>query len=159
MDIAYLNKTWFLRGMHNGKHIYRFEHPTFGISKVLLPNTDLTSTNSRDGILFLPTADQLFMDGGDAMVDDEQGREEGEPSSRKTSELGEFDFIPYNASGSVSAIIKAHEHIGMLQKWCKKQDEVIKSSPRQSMSSRSKTLLQVTKQPKAASPTKPWSRR
>ncbi|CAA7036421.1 unnamed protein product [Microthlaspi erraticum] len=25
-----------------------------------------------------------------------------------------------------SAIIKAHEHIGMLQRWCKKQDEVIK---------------------------------
>ncbi|CAA7059701.1 unnamed protein product [Microthlaspi erraticum] len=78
MDLAYLNKTWFLRGMHDGKHIYRFEHPTFGISKVLLPNVELTNTNTREGILFLPTADQLFMDGGDATVEEEQGREEGE---------------------------------------------------------------------------------
>ncbi|CAA7019508.1 unnamed protein product [Microthlaspi erraticum] len=55
-------------GMHEGRHIYRFEHPSFGISKILLPNPDLTNTNSRDGILFLPSADQLFMDGGDATV-------------------------------------------------------------------------------------------
>ncbi|CAA7033494.1 unnamed protein product [Microthlaspi erraticum] len=96
MDLAYLNKTWFLRGMHDGKHVYRFEHPAFGISKVLLPNVELTNTNNREGILFLPTADQLFMDRGDTTVEEEQGREE------------------------------AHEHIGMLQRWCKKQDEVIK---------------------------------
>ncbi|CAA7027672.1 unnamed protein product [Microthlaspi erraticum] len=101
IDIAHLNKTWFLRGMHDGKHIYRFEHPSFGISKILLPNTDLTNTNSRDGILFLPSADQLFIDGGDATIGEEQGRERGEPSSRQASELGEFDFVPYNASGSV----------------------------------------------------------
>ncbi|CAA7021688.1 unnamed protein product [Microthlaspi erraticum] len=126
MDIAYLNKTWFVRGMHNGKHIYCFEHLTFGISKVLLPNVELTSNKSREGILFLPTADQLFMDGGDATVNEEQGQEEGEPSERRASEFGKFDFTPYNASGSTPAITKAHELIGMLQRWCKKQDEMIK---------------------------------
>ncbi|CAA7056272.1 unnamed protein product [Microthlaspi erraticum] len=126
MYIAYLNKTWFLRVMHNGKHIYCFEHLTFGISKVLLPNVELTSNKSRGGILFLPTADQLFIDRGDATVNEEQGQEEGEPSERRASEFGKFDFTPYNASGSTPAITKAHVHIGMLQRWCKKQDEMIK---------------------------------
>ncbi|CAA7018801.1 unnamed protein product [Microthlaspi erraticum] len=140
--------------MHDGKHIYRFEHPTFGVSKVFLPNTDLTNTNSRDGILFLPSADQLFMDGGDAMVDEEQGREQGEPSSRQASELGEFDFIPYNASGSVPAIIKAHEHIGMLQRWCKKQDEVIKKLTETVNFLKEKLSCTSPKATKAASPSK-----
>ncbi|CAA7045515.1 unnamed protein product [Microthlaspi erraticum] len=150
MDLAYLNKTWFLRGMHDGKHVYRFEHPTFGISKVLLPNVELTNTNTREGILFLPTADQLFMDGGDATVEEEQGGEEGETSERRPSELGEFDFIPYNASGSVPAIIKAHEHIGMLQKWCKKQDEVIKKLTETVNVLKEKLSCKSPKAPKAA---------
>ncbi|CAA7025769.1 unnamed protein product [Microthlaspi erraticum] len=154
MDLAYLNMTWFLRGMHDGKHVYRFEHPTFGISKVLLPNVELTNTNTREGILFLPTADQLFMDGGDATVEEEQGREEGETLERRSSKLGEFDLIPYNASGSAPAIIKAHEHIGMLQKWCKKQDEVIKKLTETVNVLKEKLSCKSPKATKAASPTK-----
>uniref|UniRef100_A0A1J3JBV2 Arabidopsis retrotransposon Orf1 C-terminal domain-containing protein n=1 Tax=Noccaea caerulescens TaxID=107243 RepID=A0A1J3JBV2_NOCCA len=126
MDIAYLNKTWFLRGMHNGKHVYRFEHPTFGVSKILLPNKELTSHNTRAGIIFLPTAHQLFMDGGDATVNEEQGNDEGEPSESQASGHDDFDFIPYNASGSAPAIVKAHEHIRLLHKGFKKQAELIK---------------------------------
>ncbi|CAA7014842.1 unnamed protein product [Microthlaspi erraticum] len=154
MDVPYLNKTWFLRGTHEGKHIYRFEHPTYGISKVLLPNADLTDTKTREGILFLPNADQLFMDGGDTAVEREEGRDRGETSERRPDELGELDFTPYNADGSVPAIVKAHEHINLLQKWCKKQDDVIKKLTDTVNVLKEKLSCKSPNATKAASPTK-----
>uniref|UniRef100_A0A1J3F3L2 Arabidopsis retrotransposon Orf1 C-terminal domain-containing protein n=1 Tax=Noccaea caerulescens TaxID=107243 RepID=A0A1J3F3L2_NOCCA len=117
IDISYLNKTWFLKGTHEGKHIYRFQHPSYGACKILLPNKELTDFAERDNIVFLPTADELHMDGGDATVG-----HQGEPSNQ----LEGYHFTPFNAEGTNPAIQKAHEHIRLLQEWCKQQEKTIK---------------------------------
>ncbi|CAA7039119.1 unnamed protein product [Microthlaspi erraticum] len=74
--------------MHKGKHVYRFQHPTFSVSKVLLPNKELTSFDERSGIIFLPTADDLHMDGGDTTIEEPETREEGEPEARAKKQAG-----------------------------------------------------------------------
>uniref|UniRef100_A0A1J3IJ78 Arabidopsis retrotransposon Orf1 C-terminal domain-containing protein n=1 Tax=Noccaea caerulescens TaxID=107243 RepID=A0A1J3IJ78_NOCCA len=121
MDIAYLNKSWFLRGKSQEKHVYRFIHPSFGISKVLLPNSELTSFGERDNMVFLPNADALYMDGGDATLMEEEG-----PSEEHIQGDTRFHFDPYDASTCVTSVRTAHAHIKLLQEWCKWQDKTIK---------------------------------
>ncbi|CAA7052565.1 unnamed protein product [Microthlaspi erraticum] len=126
--------------------------------KILLPNTDLTNTNSRDGILFLPSADQLFMDGGDATSEKSKGaNEESLPQGKRVSLVSSTSSRTTRVEAS--AIIKAHEHIGMLQRWCKKQDEVIKKLT-ETVNSQGEALLCITKSnQRPHHQAKPWSQR
>ncbi|CAA7025642.1 unnamed protein product [Microthlaspi erraticum] len=82
------------------------------------------------------------MDGGDATVMKKRTRTR-RAFLKATSELGS-STSSRTTQWKRSAIIKAHEHIGMLQRWCKKQDEVIKKLTETVNVSR-KALLQVTK--------------
>ncbi|CAA7039118.1 unnamed protein product [Microthlaspi erraticum] len=37
-----------------------------------------------------------------------------------------YSFIPFNTEGETPATAKAHEHINLLQRWCKRQEKTIK---------------------------------
>ncbi|CAA7043456.1 unnamed protein product [Microthlaspi erraticum] len=107
-----------------------------------------------------PSHPPLFMD-MEATQQSRENKGETKESLRKGSQakLGEFDFTPYSTDGCVPAIVKAHEHIGLLQKWCKKQDDVIKKLTETVNVLQEKLSCKSPKATKAHHQSKPWSYR
>ncbi|CAA7015137.1 unnamed protein product [Microthlaspi erraticum] len=99
MDIALPEQDWFLRGMHNGSTSIALSIPHLASRRSFYRTPISQTPTAEDGILFLPRL--ISCSWMEAMPVDENKGEEGEPSSRKTSELGSLTSSPTTRSGSV----------------------------------------------------------
>lgn len=148
IDATCLNLTHFLVGCAGHKHVYRFYTAPKVRRNILLPKQDITSIDSRDYIIFMPSEESLYNACTDqpivARYKAQRGKEKAtaNPSHQDISQAGpshgseppqdpyaygneRFYFQPFEGPFTSNALRHAHEHIKLLLQWNKVQDEAI----------------------------------
>ena len=135
IDIAYLRKKNILdKTTPSGVHIYLFNHPDEGSSRLLLPCTNYTTIRNGENINFYPPIHALY----DAPENIPPPRQEpphpgyDETDEQPQDEASEyfperFHFDPYVATRQSRSERAAHQRVGMLQGLAKLQGKVAKS--------------------------------
>ena len=134
IDIAYLKKKNVLDKITpSGVHIYLFNHPDEGSSRLLLPCTNYTTIRNGENIDFYPPIHALY----DAPKNIPPPRQEplhpdyDETDEQPQDEASEyfperFYFDPYVATRQSRSERAAHQRVGMLQGLAKFHGKVIK---------------------------------
>ncbi|CAA7046715.1 unnamed protein product [Microthlaspi erraticum] len=136
MDIKFCKTNLLIEHKElDGKFQFKFTHPLTGLSKLLLPNPELTTVVRDENIDFRPPLYTLVGHEDDLREEEpeldrveDRAESQAEDRVQESADLGEpecYYFEEYEAPRMNPSVVAAHKRIGLLQKFNKWQGKAI----------------------------------
>ncbi|CAA7044085.1 unnamed protein product [Microthlaspi erraticum] len=136
MDIKFCKTNLLIEHKElDGRFQFKFTHPLAGLSKLLLPNPELTTVLGGTNIDFRPTVYTLVGHEADLQEEEteldraeDRAEAQAEDEVQESANLGEpecYYFEEYEAPRMNPSIVAAHKRIGLLQKLTKWQGKAM----------------------------------